>query len=152
MAKRLHQQKSKRQVCQQNDDAVFYRRTGIAAGKKVWGEGFDHNVYGQPDGVGNNGAGCDGRFESSEFAVLEKDVDNRSGQYNQSDCGGDGQEGAVFNGFVLDVAGLVGFSGFEVMGQNRQDGHADGGSDDAERQLLQPVGIVKPRDGAGSDH
>ena len=151
MAERNHQSYAERQVGNHDNNAVFDRGFGIAAGKKVRSKGFNHNVRGQTDGVGDNCPGGHNRIFGGETSVAEKNINNRISQNNQGNRCWNGKQGAVFNRFVLAVTGCFDFSGFEVVGEYRQQGNADSCANHAERQLLNAVGIVEPGDGSGSD-
>lgn len=83
--------------------------------------------------------------------MAEKNIYNRISQNNQGNRCRNGKQGAVFNRFVLAVTGCFDFSGFEVVGEYRQQSNADSRANHAERQLLNAVGIVEPGDGSGSD-
>ena len=152
MTERKHQNNRKAQVCQQDNNAVFDRRAGIAASKEVRRQSFNQNISRQADGIGNNGFGGHDCFGVAELAVLEQNIDNRFGKNNQRYGRRNGQQSAVFKCFGLNGLCLFGLAGFDMARQDRQHGNADGRADNSQRQLLQAVGVIEPGNGAGTDH
>ncbi len=106
VSERFHQQKGEADIGGKNDNTVFYRRLGVAAGKKVWRQRLNQHIDWEPDRIGDDSTRRHGCFQCAEFAVLKQDVDYRDSQDNQGKSRWNREKRAIFYSVVLYAAGF----------------------------------------------
>ena len=104
---------------------------------------------GRPERVGGERRGGRRGVGGGEGAALEEDRDDRAGNDEEGDRRRQGQRGGELDRPVLGVRGFGLAAGAERPRQIGEEDDADGDADDAERQLVEAVGVVEPRHRAG---
>ena len=151
MSVSMHKQQNKHQVSHKNNRTIFYGSNGVAACKKVWHQRFSHHIAGQPDRIGYNRIGGFNRVFGQKLAMLKQQADNRLRQNNQQNRSRKRKQQAIFNSLILSAAGFIQLLLLKAFRKNRQQSHADSRTDNTKRQLLQAIGIIKPRNSSGAD-
>ena len=82
------------------------------------------------------------RFDAI-FAALEQRADDRPGGDRQRERRGQGQQHRQVEGAGLDVGGLDLVVAGDRLADRGQDGDAERGADDRQRQLVEAVGIAQ---------
>ena len=105
---------------------------------------------GRPDGKGHQGSGGRVGVGGRKGAVLEQDPDDRRGKGDQRRrrrAATSSME--ISSDWSMRRLRLGVAAALQVPAEFGQQHHADGDADDAERQLIEPVGVIEIGDGAG---
>ena len=140
-----------RDIDQHREEQRLHRRPGVAARqKRDRGAAHQHERQ-EPDRIGlQRGAGRR-RVGGGEGAAHEQRAHDQVRQQQERDQARDRQQQRELDRAVLGVAraGLV--AARQPVGHLRQQHGADRDADHADRQLIEPVGVVKRRQRAGGE-
>ena len=131
------------------DRPVNHRAARVLAGEKRWLQRAHQNKGRQAEAkITQSGSGC---FSVGwrERAAFKKHIYNRVDQHIKAESRRQGQQHSQRNREVLAGAraGMVGAR--DAARQIGQEGNGKCHADHAHRQLVQAVGIIKPRGGTG---
>ena len=122
-----------------------HRRPGVLAGEEAGREHLDQNEGRQAGGKGDERTGGGGGIGGIEAAALKEQRDDRMGHHHQRDRRRQRQRHGEFQRAVLGEIDEVATAGAQMARQVGQQDDADGDADDAERQLVDAIGVIEER-------
>ena len=157
MPERHHEGEVQRQIERDADHPDLHRRRCVAAREKSRGQHLDGDKRRQPQRIGGQRLGRQDCRLGVERATFKQNRNDRVGRNRQRQSRRKGQEKGVFQRPVERRDRRLALSGADLARQQRQQRRADGRADHAQRQLLDPVGVIEQRhrarrQQAGDDH
>ena len=124
------------------------RRQRILPRQETGDDDLDQHEGGQAEGVGRERRRHLGHLMRPEVPALEQHMQDRVAFQQQGDSGRQRQEQGEFQPAVLGMQRGAVLAPADMAGEGGENGRRDRHTDDAQRQLVQPVGIGEVGDGA----
>ncbi len=151
MRQKRHQPDRQRQVRDHRGNRDFDRCARVLVREKPGRQHLDEYESRQPGGIGRQCRRGRLRLGRAERAARKQHQQYRCCQHDQCRRRGQRKQERQFDAAILRLDRARHVAEAHLARQRRQDRGADRDADDAKRQLVQPVGIVKIGDRAGRE-